>query len=238
MSVGSSFCPLLNQELQIIELVGRESQKWGLFGISQCCQDPWVKGGQSLPGCDILGAQGSFLSCPSWGVTGQLRKCSSLYFTAEMQRGKTGIDAIPAKLVIKAAAAWKGSEDSLCVLWPGPSRETRKDSNSHKAVEQCGISEQCTNPGDTDNAFTPEALNAEAEGKGRSRIPFCGIILKERKAGTALKCHSHFSLQLGKKGNISATDQRTPKCTQSPAGFPADVGKELKLSTHFYEGQL
>lgn len=47
------------------------------------------------------------MSCPSWAATG--------LHTAEMQRGKTGIGAIPAKLVIKAAAAWKGGEDSLCV---------------------------------------------------------------------------------------------------------------------------
>lgn len=105
------------------------------------------------------------------------------------------------------------------LLRPGPSRDTRKDSNSSKAVEEYGISEQSTNPGDTENAFTPEALNAEAEGKGRSRIPFCGIILKERQAGTALRCHSHFCLQQGKKGTFPPLENTKmhPKASRFPS---------------------
>lgn len=56
-----------------------------------------------------------------------------------------GIDAIPAKLVIKPLPAWKRSEDSIVYLGQvsslgQASRETRKYSISCKAVEECGIS--------------------------------------------------------------------------------------------------
>lgn len=73
-------------------------------------------------------------------------------------------------------------------------------------------------------------------GEGKSRISFSGIILKEWKTGTALKCHKPFLLQSAarKKGNISAADWRIPKCTQTPA----DAGEGLKTRVHFYEDQL